>query len=277
MAARFCPGYPPPFDALVDDCPGDAVYPTRDFRTEWGPIFHRGRLDGTAKVLVLGQDPATHETISRRILVGEAGQRVQGLLAKAGLTSSYVLLNTFLYSVYGQGGGTRHAKDPDIAQYRDRWIDTVVAQSPITAVVTLGDLAKTAYRAWAKTRPEVAGPLHLAAVRHPTFPEGSSRSGGGDLAQATVKLLQNWNDALPALRAHVAPDDGAAGPLVLYGDTWQSGDLWPIPEADLPAGTPPWWRDLEGWAQRTGSDTQTKRATVTVTVPPHARTWPGAG
>ena len=68
-----------------------------------------------AHVLVLGQDPATHEAISRRILVGEAGQRVQGLLAKVGLSTGYVLVNTFLYSVYGQGGGERHADDPAIA------------------------------------------------------------------------------------------------------------------------------------------------------------------
>ena len=68
--AEFCPGFPPPFDALVADYPGEEVYPSADFRVEWGPIFHRGRLDGSARVVVLGQDPATHESISRRILVG---------------------------------------------------------------------------------------------------------------------------------------------------------------------------------------------------------------
>ena len=87
--AEFCPGYPSPFDALVANYPGEDVYPSADFRVEWGPIFHRGRLDGSARVLVLGQDPATHESISRRILVGEAGQRVQGLLAKLGIRRSY--------------------------------------------------------------------------------------------------------------------------------------------------------------------------------------------
>jgi len=105
--AEFCPGYPAPFDALVADYPGEDVYPSADFRVEWGPVFHRGRLDGSARVVVLGQDPATHEAISRRILVGEAGQRVQGLLAKLGIDHSYVMVNTFLYSVYGQGGGNR--------------------------------------------------------------------------------------------------------------------------------------------------------------------------
>jgi hypothetical protein len=112
QSPAFCPGYDrAPFDLLAADYPGAEVYPVKDFRLEWGPIFHRGRLDGTARVLVLGQDPATHEAVTRRILVGEAGQRVQGLLAKLGITTSHVLVNTFLYSVYGQGGGQRHAHD----------------------------------------------------------------------------------------------------------------------------------------------------------------------
>ncbi len=114
MATTFDDGYRRPYDTLVRDAPGEDVYPPDAFRTEWGPIFHRGRLDGTARVLVIGQDPATHETICRRILVGEAGQRLQGLLAKLGVTRSYVLVNTFLYSVYGQGGGTKHVGDDGI-------------------------------------------------------------------------------------------------------------------------------------------------------------------
>ena len=278
MATRFCPGYPAPFDALVADYPGEETYPAGDFRTEWGPIFHRGRLDGSAKLLVLGQDPATHETITRRILVGEAGQRVQGLLAKVGILDGYVMINTFLYSVYGQGGGARHAKDPQIALARHRWMDALLTDTAVTAVLTLGELARTAYRMWAETQPEVAGRLHLAAVRHPTYPESSSASGQTTLAEATAKMLANWNQALPQLQAHLEPDDGGhTGPPVPYGTTWRDGDLQPIPDHDLPPGTPPWWRDLDAWAKRTGPDTQTKRATITVTVPRRAQTWPRPG
>jgi hypothetical protein len=47
----------------VLEYPEADVYPTDQFRIEWGPIFHRGRLDGSARVLVIGQDPAQHETI----------------------------------------------------------------------------------------------------------------------------------------------------------------------------------------------------------------------
>ena len=109
MAHDFDLGYSAePFRTLCREYPDETVYPSADFRTEWGPIFHRGRLDGTARVLILGQDPAQHETIARRILVGEAGQRIQGFLAKLGIDRSYVMVNTFLYSVYGQGGGNRH-------------------------------------------------------------------------------------------------------------------------------------------------------------------------
>ncbi len=85
-ASNFDPGYTnEPFQSLVDQAPDASVYPSDSFRIEWGPIFHRGRLNGTARVLCIGQDPAEHETIARRILVGTAGHRVQGFLAKLGI------------------------------------------------------------------------------------------------------------------------------------------------------------------------------------------------
>lgn len=73
MTQDFDPGYPAPYAALAAGCPGTDVFPAADFRVEWGPIFHRGRLDGTARVLVIGQDPAQHEAIARRCLIGVAG------------------------------------------------------------------------------------------------------------------------------------------------------------------------------------------------------------
>jgi uracil-DNA glycosylase len=273
MAHRFCPGYVRrPFSRLVAEYPGEEVYPPEDFRTEWGPIFHRGRLDGTARVLVIGQDPATHETMSRRILVGEAGQRVQGCLARVGITSSYTMINTFLYSVYGQGGGARHAHDPVIAAYRHRWLDALLVDTDVTAVITFGTLADQAYRDWTDSQPAAAARLHQAVLRHPTYPESSSRSGRKTLAEATAELLANWSEQLPSLRDHVEPDQPT--PLLGYGTAWQDGDLVAIPDQDLPAGCPAWMRSLDAWAVRTGDTPQKKRATITVTVPKAARTWP---
>jgi uracil-DNA glycosylase len=274
MTHEFCPGYSAaPFDALVADYPGEDKYPLKDFRVEWGPIFHRGRLDGSAKVLILGQDPATHETISRRILVGEAGQRTQGFLAKIGIESSYVMVNTFLYSVFGQGGGNRHAEDEEIAKYRHKWLDALLIGTDITAVIMLGTLAKTAFSMWAKTQPQVAAALHQAPIKHPTFPESASAHGTTTLPEATKELHDNWNAALQGLTAHVTPDV-PANPTP-YTGTWQPGDLVRIPERDLPAGSPGWWCDLDAWADRPkGVPAQIKRATITVTVPTAARTWP---
>src|SRR3954453_8074036 len=149
MAHKFDRSYADePFRSLCEDYPGADVYPGSDFRIEWGPLFHRGRLDGSARVLVIGQDPAQHETIARRILVGEAGHRLQGFLAKLGIDRSYVLINTFLYSVYGQGGGNKHKADTQIAAYRNRWLKAILAPGKIDAVVALGSLATAAWEAW---------------------------------------------------------------------------------------------------------------------------------
>jgi uracil-DNA glycosylase len=272
MTHEFCPGYNRrPYSGLVLDYPGAETYPAADFRVEWGPVFHRGRLDGSARVVVLGQDPAQHETIARRILVGEAGQRVQGLMAKLGLSRSYVMVNTFLYSVYGQGGGERHRDDPAIAAYRNRWLDALTRSMSVTAVVTLGTLAAKAYDDWAATRPTVAARLHHAVLRHPTAPESAS---GGDHVKwlaATKDLLKNWNAALPAL--YDAVEQEAPTPLKTYGSGWRSGDLVEIPERDLPAGSPAWMRSLEPWADRVGRTAETKRATIVVTVPVDERPW----
>ena len=57
----------------------------------------------------------------------QAGQRAQGLLTRLGIDRSYVFINTFLYSVYGQSGGSRHIDDPAISAYRNRWINAIVA------------------------------------------------------------------------------------------------------------------------------------------------------
>jgi hypothetical protein len=48
-----------PFRTLATTYPDISAYPMSDFRVEWGPIFYRGRLDGTARLLCIGQDPAS--------------------------------------------------------------------------------------------------------------------------------------------------------------------------------------------------------------------------
>src|SRR3954466_7019393 len=116
-------------------------YPRDAFRVDWGPVFHRGRLDGSARVLVIGQDPAAQEAVARRILVGTAGHRVQGFLRKLGLTKSYVMLNAFAFSVLEQAGGEHNKNNPAIVGYRNRWFDAVFAPGKLQAVIAFGALA----------------------------------------------------------------------------------------------------------------------------------------
>lgn len=275
MPLEFCPGYAKaPWRKLVVDVPGTDVYPPDAFRTEWGPMFHRGRLDGTARVLVVGQDPAAHEAICRRILVGLAGQRIQGFLAKLGVTSSYVLVNAFVYSVYGQPAAERHEHDAAIAAYRNRWLDALAARSPLEAVITLGHVARSAVETWQATTTGPGAALPVVPILHPTFPDAASRSRARNrptLAEAMAQLCANWNDALARLAPIVTPDE--ARPLVPYGAALTPADLVAIPAADLPAGTPDWMRSLEKWAAHTGADDEAKRATITVTVPARLRPW----
>ena len=267
MPHVFDPGYfQEPFLTLVNDYPGPDVYPPDQFRVEWGPIFHRGRLDGSARMLVIGQDPAASEDITRRILVGAAGHRIQGFLAKLGINHSYVMINTFLYSVYGQQGGEQHKDDPAIIAYRNSWLAALTTPAQLDAVIALGQLADDAWSKFtAQTGPSVAS-LPYAHITHPTQPESSSGGDPGKLAAAIKAMLANWNAALEQLHPQIAHPD-VPGSLTLYGEAFAHGDLAEVPEADLPPGLPDWMRSSDAWAQRTGKTAADKRANITITIP----------
>jgi uracil-DNA glycosylase len=266
MPHTFDPGYfAEPFRTLCMNYPESDVYVPGQFRVEWGPIFHRGRLDGSARVVVIGQDPAQHETIVRRVLVGEAGKRLQGLLAKLGITSSYSIINTFLYSVYGSVKAAT-ARDPNLIAYRNSWLNALLIGQKVEAVIALGTAADAAWQAWKQTPKGSAFNVAYAPITHPTEPESSSKNDKQKLAAATKKLLENWNAGLQVLSPAVKhPDTPTA--LVSYGDTWGPTDRPAIPEADFPAGLPAWMHNLDGWAARRGANTLAKRRNITITVP----------
>jgi hypothetical protein len=267
MAHDFDPGpVNDPFASLVRDYPGPEVYPVDSFRVEWGPIFHRGRLDGSAGLLVIGQDPAQSETVVRRILIGEAGHRTQGLMAKLGFDRSYLLVNTFLYSVYGQSGGAQHKNDAGIVDYRNRWLNAIFAGNQIEAVLTLGQLATDAWQKWKQT---AAGQAHSPAsqpVIHPTEPESSSGGDPTKLKQAIQAMLANWNQALEQLHPHITHPD-TPGPVVRYGADFKPNERVEIPEFDVPAGVPAWMRSPHAWARRVGKTAADKRRNITITIP----------
>lgn len=254
-----------PFASLVADYPGTDAYPASGFRVEWGPIFHRGRLDGSARLLVIGQDPAQSETIVRRILVGEAGHRSQGLMAKLGITRSYLLVNTYLYSVYGQTAGEQNATNKDIAKYRHRWLDAIFASNQVDAVIALGHLADTAWQTWKRTTAGKAVSPAYQHVTHPTQPESSSGGDRTKLRAAIGAMLANWNQALEQL--HPLPHPDVPGPLLPYGSNFKAGERIEIPEFDVPAGLPDWMRSPRTWSDRVGKTANAKRRNITITIP----------
>lgn len=262
-----------PFSSLCRDYPAEDAYPVEHFRVEWGPIFHRGRLDGSARVLVIGQDPAQHEAIVRRILVGEAGERLQGFLAKLGIDRSYTLINTFLYGAYGSNIA-KFVDDAPIVQYRNKWISAVLDHEPIEAVISLGDLAGKAWDLWL-----AAGGKSLPHVKimHPTRPESASRSQGTKLADEIKRMLENWNAGLAQIAPSIQHPDRSVA-LVPFGDAFKPDEKGQVPAADLPAGLPAWMRGGTHWADRGLPDPPKKplddaakalqkRATIVVIVP----------
>ena len=135
--------------------------------------------------------------------------------------------------MYGQGGGNAHIKDESIAAYRNSWLTTIVSHNDIAAVITLGTLAASAYHQWLAAGATFAG--HHAAILHPTYPESASAAGQITLADATKRLLANWNDALPGLIAAIdQPDEPASG--TPYGTAFTEQDLPPIPPGDPTGG-----------------------------------------
>jgi uracil DNA glycosylase superfamily protein len=267
MTIAFDPGpQSPALQSLLSVYPDASIYPFADFRTEWGPIFYRGRMDGSARLLVIGQDPAQTENCLRRILVGEAGRRFQGFMAKCGIDTSYVMINTFLYSVYGQSGGEKHASDAAIAAYREKWIAALLQANQIEAVVSLGSLADAAWTHWLKSAAGKTSPtLAYQHVKHPTWPESSSTSKTVQ-AKNTAQMLSEWNVAIPILRSAIKHPD-AQRPFVPYGTAFAAADKPDIPSVDLPAGIPDWMRLQDGWATRVGATAAAKRATIQMTVP----------
>jgi uracil-DNA glycosylase len=258
MAIDFDPGPTGAFINLCRTYPGPAAY-ADGFRTKWGPIFYRGRLDGSARVLGIGQDPAQHEAVARRILMGEAGRRVQGFLGKLGVTKRYLLINAFVYGIYNQNMAGPHVNDKAIAKYRHKWLDAMLASGKVQAVVAFGSYADQAWQQYRQTKSGRKVTVAYAHAMHPTAP------GKGTPVITTAMLLSNWNNALQSLKPSVTKPDVTKA-LVPYGTDFKTSELPEIPSIDVPPGIPDWMRTTFGWASIAATPGD-QRANYTVTVP----------
>ncbi|MDM7854764.1 uracil-DNA glycosylase family protein [Cellulomonas alba] len=247
------------FKALCRSYPDDTVFRGDDgFRSLWGPIFYRGRADGSARLLVIGQDPAQTEAFTRRILSGQAGRRVQGFVEKLGLTRRYLMVNAFLYGIYNQDMALPHLHDPEIEAYRNQWLRAALAPGRIEAVVTFGTPAREAWKAFLQSPAGAGVTVFQQAALHPTADKPNGPISRQD-------LLDNWNVALQHLHPRIAHPD-AAVPLVPYGADFTAAELPEIPSRDLPMGLQAWMRSTDFWATL-ASPPGTERANISIQVP----------
>lgn len=218
--AEFDKGPPAILAKAFDTCPDYGVHRAH-FWYDWGAVFYRGRLDGSAKVLCIASDPGATERIAGRTLVGDAGQRVQGFLTKLGLTRSYLCLNTYAYALFPSHAaqGEIILTEPSHLAWRNRLLD-LVHKPALQCVIAFGVQARKAVQLWPGK-----GMLPVVEVPHPS-------------SHDEAELLTKWRAAIVQLRALVTPDpDGAVGGPN-YGTSFRESDYAAIPRRDLPFGAP---------------------------------------
>lgn len=208
------------------------------FWADWGAVFYRGRLNGTARLLGIASDPGPTEGLPfvRRSLVGDAGQRTQGFLEKLGLTESYVLVNAFTYPTRPSRiqQGRKLFKDfPDQLEWRNQYYDLLYSSGNIQAVALFGLQAKTAFRLWnthrqANGHPDLRTEVSVVEVPHPS-------SGRGEWDSfASKALARGWRAGITELRQVVTPDDEDLAKQPNFGLSFSEADYAPIPPKDLP-------------------------------------------
>jgi uracil-DNA glycosylase len=217
---------------------------TTTFWYAFGPVLYRGRVDGSARVMCIASDPGPSECLpfARRTLVGDSGQKTQGLLHKIGLTRSYVLVNAFAVAMRPskKARGLQVLRsNVAIRAARHAFYDQLLAGWALEAIIALGDVAHLAYDLWAEANPE------LRAVRSFKLPHPAAvdrDASGNDPA------LKAWAQAVEALRSIVTPDaDGdASGPN--FGDYFTELDYARIARRDLPKVAPAYIGD-DSWGR----------------------------
>jgi uracil-DNA glycosylase len=229
--ADFDPGPPAALARHFAAVPGYAPEHRALFWYDWGPVFYRGRLDATGRFLGIASDPGPTERIVGRTLVGDAGQRVQGLLNKLGLNRSYVLVNAFPYAVHPSASNKARPllAEPAHLTWRNHLFDAITGPN-LQVIVAFGGNAQAAVHLW-DTAPQV----RVFEVPHPS-------------AHDTADLLTQWRTALPKIREVVTPDPGQDASQPNYGTTFQEADYARIPPGDLPFGLPSWLGD-DSWGR----------------------------
>ena len=180
------------------------------------PDVFRGRLDGSAKVVLVGQEGAQDESLSHRSFTGGTGSRMQHLLRHIGLDRSYLFLNSLCVSdqwpvrepAAPAGAGSRSP----IVIHRHRILTKAVVDGDVRLVIAVGRAAKESMATWIRSHGGTAdpnrldqatlgslpGPLQLVGVVHP-----GSAAGG-----STEDIRKDFQRACEVIRARVEADGG---------------------------------------------------------------------
>ena len=116
------------------------------FRWMMGPMWYRGRL-GTnqVKVFVVGQEGAQDENVTNRAFTGSTGTKTQNFINHLGVYSSYVFMNTYVYTINGQRATTsptylwmEQDLDSPIVKYRHKLFNHMAETNKDSLAVILG-------------------------------------------------------------------------------------------------------------------------------------------
>jgi uracil-DNA glycosylase len=229
---------------------GRAVLGREAFRWHHGPMFFRGRLDGSAKVVLVGQEGAQDESLSHRSFTGGTGARMQHLLRHLGLDRSYLFLNSFVYPIFGQYSDQLRplAQDPrsPIVSHRHLILDKAIGDGDARLVIAVGRAAKESIATWVGAHGGSADPDHLddatlgslpaqlrlVGVVHPGSAAGGSTSAIKADFQRACNRIKGWVDADPGW---LPTDPGVPRNL----DAAYQYKSAAIPYRDFPFGTCP--------------------------------------
>jgi uracil-DNA glycosylase len=182
-------------------------------------MFFRGHLDGSAKVVVVGQEGAQDESLSHRSFTGGTGARMQHLLRHLGLDRSYLFLNSFVYPILGQYADDLRPLAQDrrspIVSHRHRILDKAVVEGDVRLVVAVGRAAKESIATWigahgGSANPErleqaslgsLPGRVRTLGVVHPGAATGGSTSAIRADFQRAANLVRGWAGAGPPATA----------------------------------------------------------------------------
>jgi uracil-DNA glycosylase len=229
---------------------GRAVLGKEAFRWHHGPMFFRGRLDGSAKVVVVGQEGAQDESLSHRSFTGGTGARMQHFLRHLGLDRSYLFLNSFVYPIFGQYTDTLRPLAQDsrspIAAHRKRIFDKAVVDGDVRLVVAVGRAAKESVASWIRAHGGSANPDKLEAASLGSLPNrvrvvGVLHPGGATGGSATA-IKADFRRAVGRVKDWIDDDSGwlPADPGVGrdLASPYQYSSA-PIPFRDFPFGVCP--------------------------------------